>query len=170
MPSPPKAAVAGTGALAAACLALAVAGPARAREAVQTAAAVTTAGSGPLSASIQVERLRIEEGPDGREVRRFVDARRIEAGEQIYYTIYVSNPGRTPVGDIVITKRLPYGVEYVPGSAVGPDCSVQLSADGGEHYVPTARPGTAYTHVRWTCSRALAPGATALLRFRAIFR
>jgi hypothetical protein len=60
-------------------------------------------------------------------------------------------------------------VDYVTGSAAGPDCDVELSADNGATYSPGGKPG-AYTHVRWLCQRPLAPGATALLRFRAIFR
>ncbi|MFO1407163.1 MAG: hypothetical protein U1F08_06490 [Steroidobacteraceae bacterium] len=134
------------------------------------AAAVTVTGSGPLVAKIEVERLERETLDGGATVREFVDARRLEVGEQIYYTIRVTNPGRVAVKDLVVTKRLPYGVEYVPGSAVGPDCRVDVSADGGRHYAPARRGTSAYTHVRWTCSGALAPGATSLLRFRAIFR
>ena len=172
MPRPPTAVTAPPRARAAlvAALALAAAGAVRAQDEAGTAAAVDASGSGPLVATILVERLRVDTGPDGKEVRRFVDARRIEVGEQIYYTIRISNPGRVPVGDIVVTKRLPYGVEYVPGSAVGPDCRAELSADGGRNYVTRAVAGAAYTHLRWTCGQSLAPGATSLLRFRAIFR
>ena len=172
MPRPPTPVVATprAGAAFAAVLAVAAAGPLAAEGDPGTAAAVDVSGSGPLAATILVERLRVDTGPDGKETRRFVDARRIEVGEQIYYTIRVSNPGRAPVDDIVVTKRLPYGVEYVPGSAVGPDCRVELSDDGGRHYVTRAVAGAAYTHLRWTCGQSLAPGATSLLRFRAIFR
>ena len=163
--APPRA-----GAALVAVLALGTPGTIRAQDEPGTAAAVTATGSGPLTATIEVERLRVEQGPGGAEVRRFVDARRIEVGEQIYYTIRIGNPGRTPVGGIVVTKRLPYGVEYVPGSAVGPDCRAELSADGGRHYVAKPVAGASYTHLRWTCGQPLAPGATSLLRFRAIFR
>jgi uncharacterized repeat protein (TIGR01451 family) len=172
MPRPSTAAAATARAGFTLCAALALGATARvgAEDDPGTAAAVATAGSGPLVATIEVERLRVDAGPDGTEVRRFVDARRIDVGEQIYYTIRVRNPGRAPVRDIVVTKRLPYGVEYVPGSAVGPDCRAELSADGGRHYVSSAVAGAAYTHLRWTCGQPLAPGATSLLRFRAIFR
>jgi uncharacterized repeat protein (TIGR01451 family) len=101
--------------------------------------------------------------------KRFVEARRLQAGEEIYYTIRVRNAGKEPVTDVVVTKRMPFGVDYVTGSATGPDCDVELSADNGATYSPGGKPGE-YTHVRWLCQRPLAPGATALLRFRAIFR
>ena len=172
MPRPPTAvpSTSRAGATLCAVLALGAAGSLAAEDAPGTAAAVTATGSGPLLTSIAVERLRVETGRDRREVRRYEDARRLEVGEQIYYTIRISNPGQTPVGDIVVTKRLPYGVEYVAGSAVGPDCRAELSADGGRRYVAKAVAGTRYTHLRWTCGQPLASGATSLLRFRAIFR
>jgi hypothetical protein len=64
---------------------------------------------------------------------------------------------------------MPFGLHYLPGSAKGPDCDIEFSTDGGATFA--ARPGSGeYTHVRWSMRRPLAPGATALLRFRATFR
>jgi uncharacterized repeat protein (TIGR01451 family) len=145
------------------------AAPTLADEVTEAAGTVLATGSGPLETSIQMQRLVVEEGADGRTARQFVEARRLEAGEQIYYTVRVTNPGREPVDEVVLTKRLPYGVDYVPGSAVGPACTVELSSDGGTTFAPTRGKGS-YTHVRWTFRHPLAPGATALLRFRAVFR
>ena len=144
------------------------AAPALAEDVTEAAGTVLATGSGPLETGIQIQRLVVEEGADGRTVRQFVDARRLEAGEQVYYTVRVTNPGREPVGEVVVTKRLPYGVDYVPGSAVGPACTVELSSDGGTSFAPARGKGS-YTHVRWTFRHPLAPGATALLRFRAVF-
>jgi uncharacterized repeat protein (TIGR01451 family) len=104
----------------------------------------------------------------------------LKAGEKVHYTVRVTNPGKQPVANVVVTKRLPYGVHYEPGSAAGPACEVQFSADGGRTFtVPklpapagrkaAARPPVEYTHVRWILTRPLSPGATALLRFRATF-
>jgi uncharacterized repeat protein (TIGR01451 family) len=147
------------------------AAPVRADDASVEAPVVVATGSGPLETSIEVQKLLVNKGPDGATVRQFVDARRLEAGEQLYYTVRVKNPGRTPVTDVVVTKRLPYGVVYVPGSAVGPGCSVELSTDNGVTFARDKGKGAtgAFTHVRWTFDRPLAPGATALLRFRAVF-
>jgi hypothetical protein len=64
---------------------------------------------------------------------------------------------------------MPFGVDYVTGSAAGPACNVELSADNGASYSSSGKPGE-FTHVRWVFQRPLAPGATALLRFRATFR
>ena len=115
------------------------------------------------------EKLEVRTGPDGRESRRFVEARRLTAGEEVYYTIRVRNPGKEPVAGVVVTKRMPSGVDYVRGSARGPACDVEFSTDEGDTFAGEKK-ASSYTHLRWTCRRPLAPGATALLRFRAIFR
>ena len=47
-----------------------------------------------------------------------------------FTTRCVRNPGEAPVSDVVVTKRLPFGVRYHPGSATGPACKVQFSVDG----------------------------------------
>jgi len=74
-------------------------------------------------------------------------------------------------------------VRYQPGSATGPACDLEFSIDGGSTFAKPELPRTGsgkksvrkppsapeYTHVRWVLRRPLAPGATALLRFRAVF-
>jgi len=129
---------------------------------------VVATGSGPLETRIEVQNLVAREGPGGETVRQFVEAGRLEAGEQLYFTVRVTNPGQEPVDDVVVTKQLPYGVDYVPGSAAGPGCRVEFSLDGGVTFERASGKGP-YTHVRWILEQPLAPGATALLRFRAVF-
>ncbi len=129
---------------------------------------VLATGDGPLETRIEVQKLVTREAPGGGVVREFVEARRLKAGEQLYYTVRLTNPGRRPVNDVTVTKQLPYGVDYVPGSAVGPGCRIELSLDGGVAFERAGGKG-AYTHVRWILEHPLAPGATALLRFRAVF-
>jgi uncharacterized repeat protein (TIGR01451 family) len=137
-------------------------------------------GTGPLVTSTLVELLDTVQEGEGRERRRFIPADRVRAGDEVYYTIRVQNPGRTAVRNVVVTKRLPFGMHYARGSAVGPSAEVQFSVDGGESFAPAAelevrvggQPARRamvedYTHVRWRLRAPLAPGATALLRFRA---
>jgi len=100
---------------------------------------------------------------------RFVVARRLSAGDEVHYTIRVRNPGKEPVRDVQVTKRMPFGMQYLPGSAAGPASDIEFSADGGRSF--HAWPESAdYSHLRWNLRRPLPPGATALLRFRATFR
>jgi uncharacterized repeat protein (TIGR01451 family) len=156
--------------------ALVAAGVGHAQGDVDPQNAAIATGSGPLETSIQVERLLIIPGPGG-EVRHWVAAGKLEAGDEIHYTVRVRNPGKHAVTGVVVTKRLPYGVHYRRDSAVGPACVVQFSADGGVTFAPPERGKQAarksgvpsYTHVRWILRQPLSPGATALLRFRATF-
>ena len=144
--------------------------------------APTASGSGPLEVSIVAETLQVEKSSNGTELRRWRPAARVNAGDEVYYTVRVHNPGKAEVADVVVTKRLPFGVHYLRGSATGPACEVQFSIDDGASFAPAGKLGAAaagkprrqvsetdYTHVRWLLSRPLAPGAVALLRFRARF-
>lgn len=144
--------------------------------------APSAAGSGPLDLQIEVETLLIVAGA-GQETRLWMPAGRLRAGDEVHYTIRVTNPGEDAVTDIVVTKRMPFGVHYILGSAVGPACTVQFSIDGGAKFSVPAKLGAVsgskrpsrkivpadYTHVRWIFGKPLAPNATALLRFRATF-
>jgi len=136
-------------------------------EMTATGAAIAT-GSDLLETQIVVEKLEPAEPPD-RPLPRFVPAGRLEAGDEVHYTVRVRNPTSNPVNDVQVTKRLPFGLHYLPGSATGPACDIEFSADGGASF--TAKPSAGeFTHVRWTLRRPLPPGATAMLRFRATFR
>jgi uncharacterized repeat protein (TIGR01451 family) len=142
--------------------------------------AIAVGGGGHLTTLTVIETLSVEPGTDAAVERRFVPADRIRAGDEVYYTIRVTNPGREPVNGVMVTKRLPFGLTYVGGSAVGPAATVHFSVDSGESFAaaPDLRVVAAgqaarraapadYTHVRWILKRPLAGGATALLRFRA---
>jgi uncharacterized repeat protein (TIGR01451 family) len=141
-------------------------------------------GSGPLETSIEVQKLVIEMGANGSETRRWVAAARLNAGDEIHYTVRVRNPGKAAVENVVVTKRLPFGVHYLRNSAAGPAAEVQFSIDGGKTFATEdalaraaggakkgqRRPLDAdYTHVRWVLRKRLGPASTALLRFRAKF-
>lgn len=141
-------------------------------------------GSGPLETSIEVQKLEVTAGPGGQEIRRWVPAGRLNAGDEIHYTLRVRNPGKQPVDTIVVTKRLPFGVRYLRDSAAGPAAEVQFSVDGGDTFATPemlARAASGgkkgqrkplesdYTHVRWVLRKPLGPASTALLRFRATF-
>jgi uncharacterized repeat protein (TIGR01451 family) len=153
------------------------ASPCAAQDPESQSVAVAT-GSGPLETSIVVETLQLDTDAGGHETRRWKLAERVRSGEQVHYTVRVTNPGKVPVADVVVTKRLPFGVHYQLGTATGPACEVQFSSDGGSTFrTPKAVPASKgtpkstaeYTHVRWILRRPLSPGATALLRFRATF-
>lgn len=162
---PGLAAVLGPGVL---FLALGPAAPAWPQAEMSAAGAAVATGTDLLETGIVVERLEPADPPE-RPVAQFVPAGRLEAGDEVFYTLRVRNPGNAPVLDAQVTKRMPLGLHYLPGSASGPDCDIDFSTDGGKTFV--ARPaGAGFTHLRWTLRRPLPPGSTALLRFRATFR
>lgn len=132
------------------------------------AGAAVATGSDLLETEIVVEKL-LPADPPSRPNARFVPAERLEAGDEVHYTIRVRNPGTNPVTDVQVTKRMPFGLHYLPDSATGPACEIEFSADGGTAFQPQPA-ADEYTHVRWTLLRPLPPGGTALLRFRATFR
>ena len=156
-------------ALAGLLILLSLDGPAAAQvptEQVDDSAVAT--GSGPLETVIVAEQYEVPAIPE-EGAPRFVPAGRLEVGDEVHYTIRVRNPGKEPVIDVQVSKRLPLGMHYVAGSAVGPACAIEYSIDEGFTFQPAAD-AEQLTHVRWTLHRPLAPGAVALLRFRAVFR
>ena len=134
--------------------------------------------------------------PGGRRISRLVPATHIEQGQEIFYTVRVRNTAGAPVPDVEIIQRIPDNTVYVAGSATGPGVEVALSADGGQNFgnegqltivdqsavalmqassfdraaLTRAATPPDYTHIRWRLRNPLAPGAVALLRFRAVFR
>jgi uncharacterized repeat protein (TIGR01451 family) len=159
-------------------------GTSRAQPAAEGPSVAEATGSGPLETSFEVQQLVIEQGANGSEVRRWVPAGRLNAGDEIHYTVRVRNPGKSPVENVVVTKRLPLGVHYLRNSATGPAAEVQFSIDGGKTFATAdslaraagggkkaQRPALEgeYTHVRWVLGKRLGPASTALLRFRAKF-
>lgn len=137
----------------------------------------------PLEVDAIAEQRLVEPGRDGIDVVRYVLAAQVRLGEHVHYTLRVRNTSSSPVERAVIVRALPSNTRYIAPSAVGPGAEVTFSADGGasfatanelrvSSYLGPPRRATAddYTHIRWSLRRPLAPGATALLRFRAEFR
>jgi uncharacterized repeat protein (TIGR01451 family) len=119
--------------------------------------------------------------PQGALAYRFVRATVVPQGEVVYYTVRVRNPTTIYARNVVVVQKIPENTGYVAGSAAGPAAEVSLSSDGGRSFTAerkaTAPAGNAeqaaslpLTHIRWRFRNSLAPGATALARFRAVFR
>jgi uncharacterized repeat protein (TIGR01451 family) len=113
----------------------------------------------------------------------FVPADRLRIGEEIFYTLRVQNTSENAIQDAVIVKAMPRNTRYVADSAVGPAARITFSVNGGKSFASpdqltvttadgTTRAATTddYTHIRWQLRHSLAPGATALLRFRGAFK
>lgn len=121
-------------------------------------------------------------GP-GRSFARYKPATAIGQGQTVFYTVRIHNPTPISVPDVVTVQKIPINTRYVPGSAAGPAAEIMFSIDGGQTFLPerqlwvteeNSAPRRAlageYTHIRWRLRNPLAPGATALARFQAIFQ
>jgi uncharacterized repeat protein (TIGR01451 family) len=129
---------------------------------------VTTSAG--LDVETIAERRVVTASADGPQVE-FALAQQLRIGDEICYTLRVRNDTLEPIAAPVIVKSIPRNTEYIFDSAVGPAALVSVSADGGSTFVAAADAASAeLTHLRWQLKHPLAPGATALLRFRGVFR
>jgi uncharacterized repeat protein (TIGR01451 family) len=129
--------------------------------------------------TIAEKEIRIEK-PGGKVELVRVPAGKVVPGDDVLYTVRVTNVSKEPVADVVITDPVPKHMSYRDGTATGTNTQVTFSVDGGATYaVPgelevaeadgTLRPATAsdYTHIRWKLVDQLHPGQSRLVRFRA---
>jgi len=114
---------------------------------------------------------------------RVTEADVILPGDVVEYALDFTNLEDFNIQDVVFTNPIPSGLTIVLGSAGADrdDVVVDYSLDGGTSWseAPTVRveeagqvverpaPATAYTHVRWTITDPIAPGATVSARYRA---
>jgi uncharacterized repeat protein (TIGR01451 family) len=113
------------------------------------------------------------------EVKR-VDAakEKVPPGGVVIFTSRFTNKGKQPATGVVITNPVPEHMTYVDLSAEGKGAKIEFSIDGGKTYGPAeqlkvtekdgkVRPALPkdYTHIRWTVSAPLTPGATGTVSF-----
>lgn len=126
-----------------------------------------------------IAEVRETTGPAERPGFRMVPAKRLAQGQVVYYTVRITNPTPVFANKVQVSQMIPANTTYVAGSAAAPGADVEFSIDGGQTFAPAAdlklpdgvtkAPPERYTHIRWRLRNPLAPGATALARFRATF-
>lgn len=126
-----------------------------------------------------IAEVRETTGPPDRPSFRMVPAKRLAQGQVVYYTVRITNPTPVFANKVQVSQMIPANTAYVAGSAAGPGADIEFSIDGGQTFAPaenlklpdgvTKAPPERYTHIRWRLRNPLAPGATALVRFRATF-
>jgi uncharacterized repeat protein (TIGR01451 family) len=125
-----------------------------------------------------VAEVRESAGTAERPTFRLVPAARLSQGQVVYYTVRITNPTPVFANKVQVSQLIPANTSYVSGSAAGPGADIDFSIDGGQTFGRpenlkqadgTRSPPERYTHIRWTLRNPLAPGATALARFRATF-
>ncbi len=104
-------------------------------------------------------------------------------GDVIEYRLTFTNYQDGPISDVVLNDPIPAGLVFVPGSVTASraDLRIEYSIDAGASWsespeVEVQVAGTAvrqaattetYTHVRWTVTGSVNPGAQVTARFRA---
>ena len=125
-----------------------------------------------------VAEVRESAGTADRPTFRLAPATKLSQGQVVYYTVRITNPTPVFANKVQVSQLIPANTTYLPGSAAGPGAEVDFSIDGGQTFGRpeslkqadgTRAPPEQYTHIRWTLRNPLAPGATALARFRATF-
>ncbi len=124
-----------------------------------------------------IAELRVPQAAGG---SKLVPAVVFEQGQEIDYTVRITNPAAQPIENITVVQPIPANTHYVAGTATGAGADIQFSIDGGQTFAkPTALRSrrdpalpaapAEYTHIRWQLRYALAPKAVVLARFRAVF-
>ena len=114
----------------------------------------------------------------GSEAHRLVAANNVVTGDELRYTISLTNEGVDIVdaGSIVITNPLPPDTLYVEGSATGAGTQILYSLDD-ENFAPAdelqvsqgvvrvAGGAADYRSIRWVYQRELGPGESSSVSF-----
>jgi len=116
----------------------------------------------------------------GKSVKKLVPAGKVIPGDEIIYSVTFKHVGDKPAEKVVLDNPVPEHTLYVAGSAEGKDAVITFSVDGGKTYHAekdlkvkkadgTYRPAVPedYTGVRWTLKKALKPGDSGRVSFRA---
>jgi uncharacterized repeat protein (TIGR01451 family) len=110
---------------------------------------------------------------------QMVPAEKVVPGVEVTWTVTANNICKQPSEKVTINNAVPVHMTYVAGSAAGPGAEITFSVDGKTFGGPSQlvveengakRPARAdeYKHIRWVFNGSLAPGATAVARFRAM--
>lgn len=128
--------------------------------------------------TLLVAEVRESGGTPEQPTARMVPASRLAQGQVVYYTVRITNPTPIFANKVQVSQMIPANTTYLAGSASGPGADIEFSIDGGQTFASanqlkladgTLAPPGRYTHIRWRLHNPLAPGATALARFRATF-
>ena len=116
---------------------------------------------------------------NGQKSTKLVPATTVVPGTVVTWTVTADNVCKQPSDKVTINNAIPEHMTYVASSATGQGADITYSLDGKAFGTPeqltvqengAARKARAdeYKHIRWVFRSALAPGAQAVARFRAV--
>lgn len=80
---------------------------------------------------------QVEVEEQGQKVTQWVDAKDVEPGEKLRYTVHYVNMGDQPATKVRIENPIPDLTVYVTDTATGKGSTIVFSADGGKTYEPS---------------------------------
>jgi uncharacterized repeat protein (TIGR01451 family) len=111
--------------------------------------------------------------PKGRKAERDDNGNLLtQPGDIIRYTLVAENIGTEQARDVEVVDPIPFGTEYVLGSATGRGTTILYSINGGTTYVDQPMievrdetgkmvrkpaPASMYTHVKWIIQGQIMP-------------
>ncbi len=132
-----------------------------------------------LTAEQTVEREVTVQNADGSQSVKREKADLVTPGDKVVYSLNYYNEKSEAAENIVLVMPIPTEVKYIDGSADAQSVITVYSVDGGKNFADRAvlqvsledgqsRTARAedITHIRWTVSNAIAPGARGSLSFK----
>jgi uncharacterized repeat protein (TIGR01451 family) len=122
------------------------------------------------------------EDADGTAIVEFQEAERVQPGDALLYKLSYTNGTPDAIENASLVMAVPAEVTYNENSASGDNTSVAFSTDGGQSFAPrgeltissdgTRRPATSedITHIRWSFSGQIVPGAVGEVTYGAVVR
>ena len=130
-----------------------------------------------LKTTAEVEKEVIND--KGEKSKALVPAGKVVPGTEVVWTVTANNVCKQPSDKVTINNPVPEHMTLVANSAIGAGSQITYSLDG-KTFAPAgqltvqengvSRPARSdeYKHIRWEFKNALAPGASAFARFRAV--
>jgi uncharacterized repeat protein (TIGR01451 family) len=125
-----------------------------------------------------------QQNAEGKKEVKRIDAAlaKVVPGDTVIFTVSYANSGIKPADRVVVINPVPQHMTYLDKSAEGTGAAIEFSVDGGKSYAAPGKLMVAaegkqrsaaasdYTHIRWTISKPLAPGAKGSVSFRAVLK
>lgn len=112
---------------------------------------------------------------------KLVPAVKVVPGDTVIYTVKFRNRCDKPADNVSVDNPVPEHMQYVAGSAIGPNTEITFSIDGGYNFAKAeglrkkdsdgterAARASEYTNIRWVMRHPLVAGAEGFARFRAV--
>lgn len=136
-----------------------------------------TQGCIALKSTAEVEQEVVD--AKGQKSVTLVPAAKVVPGTVVVWTVTADNTCKQPSDAVTINNAIPEHMTYVANSATGQGADITYSLDGKsfghadqlnvqENGATRKARADEYKHIRWIFKNALAPGAQAIARFRAV--